>query len=172
MRKIIAGFAISLDGFIEGPNGEYDWIIIDKEIDFAAFMARHDTYFMGRKSYEKVQQMAGNSFSGNKMYVFSNTLKEVDPNYILINGNVKEQVMLIKKQPGKDIALWGGAGLLASLLDLELVDEIDMSIIPVLLGQGKPMVDVLKHKILLDLIDIKKYSNGTVALSYKINYTK
>ncbi len=172
MRKIISGFASSLDGYIEGPGGEYDWIIIDKEIDFAAFMARHDTYLLGRKSYEKVRQMGGNAFQENKMYVFSTTLKEVDKNYELINGNVKEQVMLIKSQPGKDIAVWGGAVLLASLLDLELVDELSVSIIPVLLGKGKPMVDILKDKILLELTDLKKYSNGTVQVSYKINYKK
>jgi dihydrofolate reductase len=168
MRKIIAGYASSLDGYIEGPNGEYDWILIDKEIDFSAYFSRFDTFFFGRKTYEMVRQMGSNSFPGVKSYVFSKTLTEVEEPYILINGNVKEKVTRLKNEPGKDIAVYGGASLLASLLDDNLIDEITTSIIPVLLGEGKPMVAVLKNKVSLSLLDIKKYSNGTLQVTYKV----
>ncbi|HUS03843.1 MAG TPA: hypothetical protein VMY77_19015, partial [Chitinophagaceae bacterium] len=75
MRKIVAGFAISLDGYIAGPKNEFDWIIIDKEIDFTEQMKRYDTYFLGRKTYE-LSKIMGQSFGKDKVYIFSNTLAE------------------------------------------------------------------------------------------------
>ena len=170
MRKLVAGFASSVDDYIEGPNREYDWILIDKEIDFNEQAKRFDTYFMGRLSYEAIKSMGGTGTKNTKHYVFSNTLSSVDKNYILINRNVKEEVIRIKEQEGKDIALWGGASLLASLLDLKLVNEIEIAFIPVLLGKGKPMVDVLKDKVWLTFLKSKAYSNGTLSVSYAVEY--
>jgi dihydrofolate reductase len=168
MRKIVAGFAISLDGYIEGPNGEYDWIVMDKEFDFAGHMKRFDTFFIGRKSYEKLLQSGSTSFPGITSYVFSNSLDTADKNFILIKGDIKKLVSDIKKQDGKDIAVYGGANLLSALLDLNLIDELMMSISPIILGQGKPMVDILKQRVHLTLIDTKRFSSGTVQLIYKV----
>jgi dihydrofolate reductase len=168
MKKLIAGFAASLDGYIEGPNGEYDWILIDKEIDFAEQAKRYDTYFFGRKSYEAVLKMGNKSMPGISNYVFSNTLDVVDKNYQLVKGDIRAKVTELKNKPGKDIAVFGGASLLSSLLDLQLVDEINIAIIPVLIGKGKPMVDVLKNKVWLHLLSSKTYSNGTVMVVYDI----
>jgi dihydrofolate reductase len=170
MRKIIAGFAASLDGYIEGPNGEYDWILIDKEIDFAAQMKRFDTYLFGRKSYEKVLTIGNKPTPGITNYVFSNTLTEAAENYRLLKGATREQLNLLKEAPGKDIAVFGGASLLASLLDLQVVDEIDVCLIPVLLGRGKAMVDALTKKVWLELIRHKIYANGSVQLTYRAVY--
>ena len=169
MRKIVAGFAMSLDGYIEGPHGEYDWIKMDKEFDFAGHMKRFDAFFFGRKSYEKLRQAGDVSFPGIKNYVFSNSLEKVDKDFTLLKGDTKKLVMNIKEQAGKDIALYGGANLLSSLLDLHLIDELNMSIIPVVLGEGKAMVDPLKQRAHLILIDTKKFSSGTVQLIYKVN---
>jgi len=171
MRKIVAGFASSVDGYIEGPEGEYDWILIDKEINFSELMKRFDTYFLGRKTYQMTLLMGSKKMPGIANYVFSNTLKAVDKNYILITGNIKDQVNLIKKQKGKDIAIFGGANLLASLLNLQLVDEITISIIPVLLGKGKPMIDVLTEKIWLSFVSSKSYPNGTLQVNYAVTYS-
>lgn len=170
MRKIIAGFAASLDGYIEGPNGEYDWILIDKEIDFAAQMKRFDTYLFGRKSYEMVRRMGNKPTPGITNYVFSNTLTEAAENYQLIKGDIKERLLHLKQQPGKDIAVFGGAGLLASLLDAQVVEEIEVCIIPVLLGKGKPMINEVTKKVWLELTNHKIYGNGSVALTYKVLY--
>lgn len=170
MRKIIAGFAASLDGYIEGPNGEYDWIMIDKEIDFATQMARFDTYLFGRRSYEMVLRMGNTKTPGITNYVFSNTLTGVAENYELIKGDVSEQVQQLKQQAGKDIAIFGGASLLASLLDLNVVDEIEVCIIPVLLGKGKPMINEVTEKVWLELTKHKTYGNGSVVLTYKVLY--
>lgn len=168
MRKIIAGFATSLDGYIEGPNGEYDWIVMDNDFDFAGHMKRFDTFFFGRKSYDKLLQSGNVSFPGIKNFVFSKTIDTVGNNFTLLNGDLKKIVTDIKNQDGKDIAVYGGANLLSSLLDFNLIDELNMSIIPVLLGQGKPMVDILKQRVHLNLIETKKFSSGTVQLIYQV----
>jgi len=168
MRKIVAGFAISLDGYIEGPNGEYDWIVMDKDFDFAGHMKRFDTFFFGRNSYDKLLQSGNVSFPGIKNYVFSNSLDTVDNNFTLLKGDIKKLVADIKEKDGKDIAVYGGANLLSSLLDLNLVDELNMSIIPIILGQGKPMVDILKKRVYLTLIETMKFSSGTVQLIYQV----
>ncbi len=172
MRKIIAGFAISLDGYIEGPHGEYDWIKMDKDFDFAGHMKRFDTFFFGRKSYDKLRQAGNVSFPGIKNYVFSNSLDLVEKDFTLLKGDIHNLVTTIKEQDGKDIAVYGGANLLSSLLDLNLIDELNMSVIPVLLGEGKPMVNSLKQRVHLTLIETKKFLSGTVQLIYQVKQNK
>ena len=168
MRKLVAGFAISLDGYIEGPHGEYDWIVMDKDFDFAGHMNRFDTFFFGRKSYDNLRQISNISFPGIKNYVFSNSLDTVDKDFTLLKGDLLKLVTTIKEQGGKDIAVYGGANLLSSLLDLNLIDELNMSVIPVVLGEGKPMVNVLKQRVYLTLVDTKNFLSGTVQLIYQI----
>jgi dihydrofolate reductase len=167
MRKIVAGFAISLDGFIAGPNGDFDWITVNPEINFAEEMKRYDTYLMGRKTYETSKK--GPSFGNNKVYVFSSTLNGVDKPAILVKTNIKEKVLAIKNEPGKDIALFGGGELLTTFLNFDLVDELGMAVIPILLGSGIPMVRELDKRTVLSLTDTKTYSNGTVQLTYNVN---
>jgi len=178
MRKIVAGFAISLDGFIAGPDNEYDWILIDKEIDFAEQMKRYDTYFVGRKTYELMKNMGGNTMGNSKVYVFSNTLSKVKKPLKLIKGDLTRGVNEIKNEEarlndkvgqGKDIAVFGGGELLTSLLNLDLVDEISLAVIPVIIGKGIPFVREVNKKISLKLINSKTYSNGTVQLTYDVN---
>lgn len=168
MRKIIAGFAISLDGYIEGANGEYDWITMDSDFDFAGHMKRFDAFFFGRNSYDKLRQTGNISFPGIQNYVFSNSLTTVDDGCILVKGDITQSVTEIKNQPGKDIAVYGGALLLSSLLDNNLVDELNMTVIPVLLGKGKPMVTELKQRVNLALIETKTFASGTVQLVYEV----
>jgi dihydrofolate reductase len=170
MRKLVAGFAASVDGYIEGPNGEYDWIIIDEKIDFAAEMKRFDAFFYGRRSYEMATRMYSKPQKGITNYVFSNTLTDPQFNFVLISGDIGPQVEQLKQQKGKDIAVFCGASLLASLLNLQLVDEITVSFIPVLLGQGKPMVEVLNQKIWLSFLNSRRYGNGTLTVQYAVTY--
>lgn len=172
MRKIVAGFAASVDGYIEGLNGGLDWIIIDEKIDFTEEMKRYDAFFYGRKSYEAALKMGGTSSKNITNYVFSNTLKEAVKNFVLINSDIKEKVESIRQQEGKDIAVFGGANLLASLLNLQLVDELSISFIPVLLGSGKPMVDVLNKRVWLQFVSSKRYGNGTIIIKYAVKYSE
>ena len=173
MRKIIAGFATSLDGYIEGPNGEYDWIIHDKEQykQLAEHWKKIDAMFYGRKTYETIlknpYQGKNNPFAHMKHYVFSNSLKKVEEGFILINGDTKKQVTKIKNEPGKDIAVFGGAELACSLINLKLVDELMLAICPVLLGKGKPFFVNISERNYFTLKESKTYSSGLVSLTYE-----
>ncbi len=173
MRKIILQLAVSLDGFIEGPNGEYDWCLTDQDYGMADFFKRIDSVFYGRKSYELTLSMAESTdgagmpgFPKLKEYVFSTTLKEIKPGAILINKDIEVAVKQIKNEPGKDIWLFGGASLTASLLNLGLVDEMSLAVHPVVLGGGKPLFGPIADRIPLTLMGTKTYSSGLVSLTY------
>jgi dihydrofolate reductase len=171
MRKIILQLAVSLDGFIEGPNGEYDWCFTDQDYGMSEFLQRVDSMFIGRKSYELTLTMGEEAMPGFPKlteYVFSNTLKEVKPGAILINGNVESEVKRIKNEPGKDIWLFGGASLTASLLNIGLIDEIILAVHPLILGAGKPLFSKIQNRVPLTLADTKTYSSGLVMLSYTL----
>jgi dihydrofolate reductase len=170
MRKLILGLAVSLDGFIEGPGGEYDWCVPDPEYDFNKFFKRFDTIFVGRKTYEMSSEMEGGppGFPKFKEYVFSTTLDKVKEGATLIKGDVKAEVEKIKKEKGKDIWLFGGAGLTASLMNFGLIDELSLTVYPVILGGGKPLFSNIKSKINLTLLDTKTYPTGIVSLTYSL----
>jgi len=171
MRKVILGVAVSLDGFIEGPNGEYDWCLTDQDYGLKEFFKKIDTVFVGRKTYEMSQEMegGGEGFPKFKEYVFSTTLDKVKDGKILIKGDVKTEVEKIKNEKGKDIWLFGGASLTTSLMNLGLVDELSLAVHPILLGAGKPLFSNIKDRIKLSLVDTKTYSTGLVSLTYNID---
>ena len=170
MRKVILGLAVSLDSFIEGPNGEYDWCFTDQDYGLSTFFKRVDTVFVGRKTYEMSLGMEGGGagFPKFKEYIFSTTLDKVKDGATLINGDIKTQVEEIKKGKGKDIWLFGGAGLTTSLLNLGLVDELSLAVHPILLGGGKPLFNNIKSGIRLTLGDTKTFSTGLVSLTYNV----
>jgi dihydrofolate reductase len=174
MRRIILSVAMSLDGFIEGPKGEYDWCFIDKDYDFAEFFARIDTIFVGRKTYEMSSEMEGgpSGFPKFKEYIFSTTLKRVKEGATLISGEVKTEVEKIKQERGKDIWLFGGAGLTTSLMNLGLVDELSLAVYPILLGGGKPLFSNLKQRTQLNLIESKTFSTGIISSRYTLSQQK
>ena len=168
MRKVILGLAVSLDGFIEGPNGEYDWCFTDPEYNLNEFFNRVDAVFIGRKTYEMASQMEGGppGFPTFKEYIFSTTLDSVKEGAILIKKGIKKEVEKIKKEKGKDIWLFGGAGLTTSLINLGLVDEVSLAIYPVLLGDGKPLFSHIAKRNHLQLMDSRTFSTGLVSLRY------
>jgi len=175
MRKLILSVAITLDGFIEGPNGEYDWCFTDQDYGLSDLLNRVDTAFLGRNTYELTKKMDSNDESGLpdlKQYIFSTTLKNVKEGETLINDNVQEEVAKIKNQNGKDIWLFGGASLTTTLLNLCLVDEISLAVHPILLGTGKPLFRNVNKIIKLSLIGSQQYSTGLVNLNYSIMYNK
>ncbi len=171
MRKIILGLAVSLDGFIEGPHGEYDWCFTDQDYGMSEFFKRIDSLFMGRKSYELVLSMGDQAMPGFpklKEYVFSNTMKEAKEDVIIVSGDIRREVETIKSEPGKDIWLFGGASLTAALMNMQLVDELWLSVHPVLLGSGKPLFHNIKERLSLKLEHSRTYDTGLVSLSYTI----
>ena len=170
MRKVILAVAVSLDGFIEGPNGEYDWCFTDPDYSLNEFFKRIDTIFVGRKTYEMSSEMEGGpaGFPKFKEYIFSTTLDKVKDGATLIKGDIKTEVEKIKKERGKDIWLFGGAGLTTSLMNLGLVDELSLAVYPILLGSGKPLFNNIKGRINFKLVDMKRYSTGLLSLTYNL----
>lgn len=168
MRKIILNIAVSLDGFIEGPNGEFDWCFTDQDYGMKDFMNRIDTIFFGRKSYELILKMSKNPFPYKIKYVFSKTIKIAEGKTQSINRDVNKEITFIKNQTGKDIWLFGGAGLTTTLINYGLVDELQLAVHPLLLGQGKPLFENINEKIEFKLIDTKTYSTGLVQLFYEL----
>ncbi|WP_371362266.1 putative protein YyaP [Sporomusa rhizae] len=178
-RKIILDLAVTLDGFIEGPNGEVDWCIMDPDMGFSDFLNDIDTILYGRKSYDLWGQYSpGNEVSNpekeiwelvhnKKKYVFSKTLTKVDGKAELINNNIEEEVNKLKNQPGKDIWLYGGASLITTFVNLGLVDEYRLAVHPVILGAGKPLFVDIKQRVGLKLTNVKRFSSGVVQLCYQ-----
>jgi dihydrofolate reductase len=177
MRKLILGLAVTLDGYIEGPNGEYDWCFTDQDYGLNEFFTRIDAIFIGRKSYEIAQQYS-NSNNGELIpgmpalteYVFSRTLKFVKNGAVLISENSIAETRRIKELPGKDIWLFGGALLTATLMKEGLIDELWMSVHPILLGNGKPLFHEQSSRVQLTLLSSKTYETGLVSLHYSIKH--
>jgi dihydrofolate reductase len=142
MRRIRYSVAASLDGFIAGPNGEYDWIAEDPTIDFAAMVSGFDTLLMGRKTYDLTASQPGLLKSmGMKAYVVSTTLRPEDhPEVTIIGAGVAEAVAALRAGPGKDIWLFGGGVLFRTLLDAGLVDTMELAVSPILLSEGVPLL--------------------------------
>ena len=170
MRRVRYGGAISLDGYIAGPNGEADWIVIDPDLDFAAMFAQYDTLLIGRKTFMVMAEAERGSVPGMAIYVFSTTLRQEDhPNVTVVRAGAADLVRRLRAQPGKDIALFGGASLFRSLLDEGLVDTVEVSLVPVLLGDGISLMPPPYAKVPLRLTSHKVLpTTGTVSLEYEI----
>ncbi|RED63295.1 dihydrofolate reductase [Cohnella lupini] len=180
-RKIILDLAVTLDGFIEGKNGEVDWCIMDPEMGFNSFLNQIDTILYGRKSFDlwgryvpgidqtdSDKELWGLVHSKEK-YVFSRTQKGTDDKVIFINDNILEEVNKLKNKPGKDIWLYGGGSLITTFIHLGLVDEFRLSVHPVILGEGKPLFNDIKQRQSLKMVNANKFSSGVVQLIYHLN---
>jgi dihydrofolate reductase len=169
MRRLRYGVAASLDGFIAGPEGEYDWIVHDPAIDFAAMFAQYDTLLMGRKTYE-VATEKGKSWDsyGQHWIVVSHTLKpEEHPNVTILSSGIEEAVAAMKEQPGKDIWLFGGGELFRAMLDAGLVDTVEVALNPVMLGSGIPLLPKGQRRS-LRLTESKALASGILMLTYSV----
>src|SRR5262245_21494537 len=173
MRLVRYGGAMSLDGYIAGPHGEYDWIVMDPDIDFAGQMQQFDTFLIGRKTFEAMVRMGTADSApptpGIQNIVFSRTMNPADyPNVVMASDAVRV-VTELRAKPGKDIALFGGGELFRSLLAAGLVDRVEVSLIPVLLGGGIPLLATPADRAKLTLRKQRLYKKtGTVGLEYDI----
>jgi len=178
MKKVILDLATTLDGFIEGPNGEIDWCIMDDDMDFDGFLSGIDTIFYGRVSYDawgnyqpnenvsaEEEKLWKTVHSKNKL-VFSSQ-NRADENAAFINGDIPTKVSEIKNQEGKDIWLYGGASLIKTFIQHNLIDVYRISVHPIALGNGKPLFEDLKERVNLKLIKTNIFKSGVVQLIYE-----
>jgi dihydrofolate reductase len=169
LRRLRYGVAMSLDGFIAGPNGDYDWIVHDPAIDFAAMFAQYDTLLMGRKTFDEANsRRALFSDLGQQWIVVSSTLKpEEHPDVTILSSGVESAVAALKAMPGKDIWLFGGGVLFRSMLDAGLVDTVEIGLMPVMLGSGIPLLPEGRRRS-LRLMESKTLPSGILMLTYSV----
>ncbi len=160
---------MSLDGFIAGPNGEYDWIVMDPDFDWKALYGQFDTLVMGRRSYDIMRERGMSPKSmGMKAVVVSTTLiPDQHRDVTVVASHVPETIAALKSEPGKDIWLSGGGVLFRYLLDAGLVDGIDIAVVPVLLGSGVALIPE-GQRCKLKLIESNARASGIVMLKYDV----
>jgi dihydrofolate reductase len=188
MRKIIAALVVSVDGFIEGPDGNLDWI--ETWEDPFDLLPQIDTCILGRKMYpayekywrailanpEVVLPLTGRVASKGEIeyahfadktphIVLSRTLDQADWENTRIVRDV-EEIRRIKQQPGKDMHAVGGARLVSSLMNAGLIDEIRLVVSPIVLGEGKALFKDVKERLALKFLGAKSLESGMVRLTY------
>ena len=168
-RRLRYQVAVSLDGFIARVNGEFDWIVMDPAIDFAAMYAEFAVAVMGRKTHEVVLAMGEGAMPAIDTVVFSRTLAPVTrPGLRITSDDPVAVVTALKAEPGKDIWLYGGGDLFRTLLAAGLVDTVELAVIPVLLGEGIPLLPPGASTTLV-LSDTKVLpESGIVVLAYAV----
>lgn len=170
MKSVRYVVAMSLDGYIAGPKGEFDWILMDPEIDFTELYEQFDTFLLGRRTFEAMGAAAQRGTPGMKTIVFSRTLRQEDnPGVTIVAKGTKEAVNALRAEPGKDIWLYGGGSLFRSLLDAGLVDTVEVAIIPILLGEGIQLLPPPGRRTRLKLAGHRVFSQtGIVSLQYSV----
>ncbi len=178
-RKIIVSIATSADGFIARPDGSVDWLESPRfkgDYGMSAFYQSIDTILWGRKTYQmalRFQQegIAGSAFDTNvRNYVFTRTLPAAaaPAGVEFVSQPIKAFAAGLRARPGKDIWMMGGAGIIASFLDDGEIDEFIISIIPVMIGEGIPLIAPRHRTVPLKLLASKEFSDGVVKLHYAV----
>jgi dihydrofolate reductase len=169
-RRVRYQVATSLDGFIAGPDGEADWIVSDPEIDFKEIWSRFDTLLIGRRTFDGMKgARGGGSMPGVQVFVFSRTLRQEDHPGVTVADDPERVVGELRSRPGKDIWLFGGGSLFRSLAELGLVDTVEVAVIPVLLGEGVPLLEGPAKRVPLKLTGHRLYAkSGIMSLEYAV----
>ena len=170
MRRVRYRVAASLDGYIAGPGGEIDWIVPDPSVDFGALYAEFDTVLLGRRTYELTLQPGAPSWpDGWRIYVCSRTLPAEQPAGVTVVRDTPDAtVAALRAETGRDIWLFGGGVLAASLLNAGLIDQIEVAVMPVLLGGGTPLLGVGAPRTRLRLAKSSQSPNGILNLRYEV----
>ncbi len=187
MRKIVLMMGVSLDGYIEGPDRDISWHVVDEELHqyFNDTISQMGALLGGRVTHElmaaywptadadpdasPVEVEFARIWRDMPKYVYSRTLKSADWNTTVVREVVPEEVEALKKQPGTGDLCLGGADLAAAFLAHGLVDEIHLSVHPVLIGQGKPLFPDTDTLTPLRLLETRRFGNGVVLLRYEVH---
>lgn len=152
--------ADSLDGYIAGPKGEADWIIMDADFDFRVLFSQFDTILLGRRTFEPMAQAARGVVPGMTTLVFSRTLQQGDyPGVSIVTGNPEEALTSLRAKPGKDVWLFGGGVLFRSFPDARLVDTVEVTVMPVPAPAKLAKLKLTGHTA---------YKTGVTSLEYAI----
>jgi dihydrofolate reductase len=173
-RNVIVHIAASADGYIARPDGDLDWLTSRPApagfYGMNAFMRSIDTLLLGRKTYEVSLRMGGKFDKKSRNIVFSRHAPPADaPSGVeFVSGAIGPFLSRLREQPGKDIWLMGGGELIASFLDEQAIDEFVISVVPVFIGDGIPLIARRHRHVLLDLRSIERFEDGLVQLRYRV----
>jgi len=176
-RKIIVHIATSADGYIARPDGDLEWLTSRPApkgfYGIDAFMKSVDTMLLGRKTYEASLSMGAKFPSKGRYIVFSHHARPADApsNVEFVNDEPGDFVSRLREEPGKNIWLMGGGELIASFLDAHAIDEFVITMAPVFIGDGIPLIARRHRHVLLELHSLERFENGVVQLHYKLPST-
>ena len=173
-RNIIVHIGTSADGYIARPDGDLDWLTSRPAPEgfygMNAFMKSIDTLLLGRKTYEVSLSLGGKFDSKNRTIVFSRHPAPPDaPTGVeFVSGAIGSVVSSLRDQAGKDIWLMGGGELIASFLDEQAIDEFVVTVAPVFIGDGIPLIARRYRHVPLDLQSVERFEDGVVQLHYRV----
>ena len=170
MRPVLYRVAASLDGYIAGPHGEVDWIVHDPSVDLTGVYGSVDTVLLGRRTYELTRQPGAPPWPRDwRIYVFSRTLKPAEhPGVTVVSADAGRHVAALRAESGRAIWLFGGGNLFRSLLEAKQVDQVELAVMPVLLGGGVPLLEPGSPPTRLLLEDVQRYPTGILGLRYRV----
>lgn len=191
MRKVLLSTHITLDGFMAGANMELDWHFNNWNDEMEKYTeeqkSRIDTILVGRVTYQNMAKhwpaVETDIYARTKdiefakwmntmpKVVFSKTLEKAEwNNSRIVKDNIAEEISKLKRQPGKDMIMWGGVGIVSAFLKLGLIDEYQIWVAPVVLGTGIPLFKNVRKSFNLELLNTKQFSNGVNILRYRPKY--
>jgi dihydrofolate reductase len=171
-RNVIVYIACTVDGYIAGPNDDLSFLQSveqpGEDYGYENFVAGVDTVILGRKTFDKVKSFnIGNPHAGRQTYVITSTPKPAEPEITFYTEGPEKLIQQLQSEPGKNIFVDGGAQLIHSLLQLNLIDEWIVSIIPVMIGDGVKLFSNHKQSNSLTLVSTKSFPKGLVQLHYR-----
>ena len=169
MRRVRLFIATSIDGFIAGPDDDLGWLFDDGDYGYAAFYAGIDTVLVGRRTYDVARAFPEWPYAGRNVVVFTrgDAARVSSPNTVATSRTPADVVAELRARDGKDLWLVGGGATVASFMDAELIDDVIVSIHPLLLGDGIPLVAPGARRMPLALVSERRFPSGLVQLAYR-----
>jgi len=174
-RKVIVHIAASADGYIARPDGDLEWLTSSPApkgfYGMEAFMKTVDTMVIGRKTYEESLKLGGTFDSTSRTFVFSRQKPpaKIPKGVEFVNEAIGPFISRLRQQPGKDIWLMGGGELIASCLDEKVIDEFVVSVVPVFIGDGIPLIARRDRHVSMTLKSVERFDDGLVQLHYLVD---